>query len=116
MTRMRGGLIAIAVLCAGCATGPSLSESDQRHETSVAYVECMQRAAREIDDGLQDLMTIAYAVKARCGREWLARVRAYSSHLPSGHAARFQLDEEPNRLSEAAEAVAIARTSRRPTR
>lgn len=100
----------LAVSAAGClTTGPS---EEERRQLGLAYIGCMRGAARELDDGRSDLLTVALAVKAKCGPEWLAYTRSESAGLTQYHAARFLIDQDTRRLDDAAQEVATERTKR----
>ncbi|HEV3270724.1 MAG TPA: hypothetical protein VGZ93_00915 [Candidatus Methylacidiphilales bacterium] len=56
----------------------------ERDASTKAYVACLSRAAKKLDDRKSDPGTIAHAMISSCGAEFDANVEVYSRYLDDG--------------------------------
>jgi hypothetical protein len=102
-------------LVGACATAESLKPA--REEAAARYFGCMRAAADQLDNGREDVLVVALAVKVQCGKEWLEYTKLSSAHLAPGYQPLFINERDGKRLEEAAEMVSFQRTRRsRPNR
>lgn len=101
-----------AMFLTACASGPSPAQTTAKSAAGKQYYDCVYSAANQIDDGTQEILAVALVVKARCGAEWQAYIRAYAANLTPGYAAQLAIDLEHTRLETAATAVASQRLRR----
>ena len=102
-------VLAILLFCAACADKSAIDAA--RKETGDAYAACLRLAANSLDNGTQDAMTVAYAVKARCGPKFLEWRRAFASDLTGPYQTAFMAqDTTAEQLDFAMTAVSSQRT------
>ncbi len=64
----------LGVAVAGCGSSPHRATEGEQHAAAVAYVDCLDTAVEALDDGVSDAMSVAYAIKGRCRKEFLVFV------------------------------------------
>jgi len=95
----------------GCVADQAAIDA-AKAQTRDAYYECLKSAVRQLDNGREELMTVALAVEAQCGSEWLAWTHAMSASLTPRYQSEFIVKMEPEALKTAASFVATYRTRR----
>jgi hypothetical protein len=110
--RRAGAFVFACFLTTGCTSGPSESVKTARDEAGTRYFQCMKLAADRLDNGREDILTVALAVKVQCGKEWLEYTKLSSAHLSAGYQPLYLTERDAKRLEEAAEMVAFQRTRR----
>lgn len=104
------------VLLAGCATHPVPATKAQIDESLTAYIGCLDAAARLLDDGKSEPLSIAPAVRGSCRVEFTRSVDLESQGLNARARLMFRQRAEP-RIDDAVFAVLMVRKERaaRPT-
>jgi hypothetical protein len=91
---------------------PPASEAAKRDSIRL-YIECLINAARSIDDGVSDALTVGNAIRPTCETEYRASMILQTQHLSPEVRARVLRDLMSDYSSQAVAAVLISR--RRPT-
>ena len=101
--------------CANEAAQEQAAQEQAKQQAIEAYKNCLEAAVVQLDDGKSDTLTVAYAVKASCGQQFLAWRKAASASLTPAYQALF-LSEDTNslQLDSAMSAVSLHRTRRVP--
>ena len=118
---MRFLMIASCLIFAACSAPPPppppASEASKKDSIRL-YIECLINAARSIDDGVSDALTVGNAIRPTCEAEYKSSIMLQTQHLSPDVRARVLRDLMSDYSNQAIAAVLISRrrpTSRQPT-
>ena len=108
--KRRTCLVVVAFLASGCLTNhiaPVVAQSTpdiatikaERDALTRAYVLCMAKSAKRLDDKKSDPGTIAHAIIASCSAEFNADVEAHSRYLEDGLEGRAKVEKSLREVS-----------------
>ena len=112
---MRFLMIASCLIFAACSAPPppQPASEDAKKDSIRLYIECLINAARRIDDGVSDALTVGNAIRPTCEAEYKASIMLQTQHLSPDVRARVLRDLMSGYPNQAVTAVLISR--RRPT-
>jgi hypothetical protein len=102
--------LSFALLLTACASAATTSALHDQARAD--YKSCLETNAAQLDNGTQDTITVAYAVKAACSTAFLALKKTYADNMPGGYGALFMAeDTNPQQLDAALSVVSSRRTA-----
>lgn len=115
------GFLLTGLFLASCSTNgllnPSPEEADRnlqnRNTTLRVAMDCFHRNIVRVDDGKQDILTVAVSVEGLCIPEWNNSVLAYAEGLPLGVRSSFYAKMRADELPMVAGLIQQERSNRR---
>ena len=91
-------------MLSACSTTPPATESE-KNAALMAYLTCLHNAARKMDDGRSDAMSVALAIKPPCAAEFRTSVKVRGRDMNREAFSMFEDRMEPKQLELATTAV-----------
>lgn len=111
--RGSGGNLVFAI-CAltGCASLDPPATQAQLDATTTAYARCLWDAAKQVDDGRSDPVSIAVGIMPMCAGEWQANTDAVTQGMNLEMKAMYLRKARATQVEVATAAVLKARAAR----
>jgi hypothetical protein len=77
-----------------------------------AYVTCLKRAARQLDDGKSDAATVALAIQSRCAVEFDYSLDVFGQGMPLDAQVNFRQQSRERQLEISTQVVLTERAAR----
>jgi hypothetical protein len=104
-----------ALLCCGCAGSGRTAASDAEQLASSTYMNCLESAARKLDDHISDAQKVSSGVSNACNWEAEALEKTFYSGLTSEEAVPFLAKLSITKMRSTAAAEAVAQERKAPT-
>ena len=105
----------LAMLVTGCETKPPAppATSEEREQALSSLNDCLQAAARKLDDGGSEASKVALNLRPSCAAEFARSRDAYARTLTSQQASQYHRQDEKAFIQAATNAVVEERAQRR---
>ena len=95
-----------------CSTTPPPATESEKNAALMAYLTCLHDAARKMDDGKSDAMSVALTIKPLCAGEFRTVVKVRGRDMNREAFGMFEDRMEPKQLELATTAVLDERKPR----